>query len=381
MTYHTHTDNTYNILCVQEPSGHSVLWSQLQAGSIPGFRVFKHILVPGVSTTHTLLHFLHTHRVDAIFAGFPAFHPIGGLSATIINDPAFNANVKVIALCSRGVNFIDLETLALYPGIKLVNYDDDDDDNDNGGQVGNDVADCAMWHVMDGFRKFTLFNNVSREMGHTIKARQLIRNNTDQSFAFGHQLGKSSNGGFVLSPRGKNVLVLGMGSIGKQIAFKLQYGLGMKIHYHKRSPLFPPNANVGDDRWTFHDKESLPLALPQMDVIVVALPGNDHTYHMIDAQFLSHCKKTDLIMVNVGRATVFDMDAIEHSLKSNQLRHLGMDVFTNEPCIDQCLLSSNHDNYTNQISLTPHIGSGTKEVFDITTDYALKKIISSLRDT
>lgn len=363
-----------NILFVQEPSVNSTQWLDLQQNS--KFNVVKYILQPTTTTKESFIQFLiqceqDETPINAIFAGFPAFHPIGGLTQDIIELPVFHNNVKCVALCSRGVNFIDLDALAKY-NIKLFHYDDSQAENvttESSGneielnQVGNDVADCAMWHVLEGFRKFSYFMQQTTLLEHSIKSRQAIRGE-DNSFAFGHELNK---GQFVISPRHKKALILGMGSIGRCIATKLQFGLNMEIHYTKRSGALQD----ADKSWVYHSMDSLTDQLNMFDAIVVALPGTPETFHSIDSTFLSHCKKDNLILVNVGRASIFDMDTVSESISSGQIRHLGMDVFTNEPLIDSCLLDANNQD---KVTYTPHIGSGTKQVFDQSTDLAISQL-------
>lgn len=350
------------ILFVQEPSTSSHEWQKLLKD--PHFNVVKYILSPSTTTKESFLQFLTDQEsigkpVSLIFAGFPAFHPIGGLTKDIIESRVFHTHVKKIALCSRGMNFIDLDTLTRKEyGIQLYNYDDSPE-----WQVGNDVADCAMWHILEGFRKFSLFMKHTINTNHSIKSRQIIRDGGQTpKFAFGHEISDSA---FVMSPRGANVLIMGMGSVGLNIAKKLYYGLGMNIHYTKRQKLTP---KIDDFPMQFHSLSDLSTWLPEMDAIIVALPGTPDTYHIIDSQFLAHCKPRDLILVNVGRATVMDMDAMDQALQSGQIRHLGMDVFTHEPEIDSCLLSPRNQH---KITITPHIGSGTKQVFDKSTDQAI----------
>ena len=69
------------------------------------------------------------------------------------------------------------------------------------------------------------------------------------------------------------------------------------------------------------------------------------------------------------------MPAIEDALKNNRLRHLGVDVFHNEPLIEELLKKD--DFFT---SITPHLGSVTKEGFEQSCDLALVNIMRSVED-
>ncbi|SCU77374.1 LADA_0A00122g1_1 [Lachancea dasiensis] len=317
----------------------------------------------------TYLHETFSERVPlvAIYAGFTAFSPIGGLTKSLIEHQYFPTDtLQCITLCSRGFDACDIKSLEAY-GIKLFNYEDTATDIgveqgiSKPSLVGNDVADCVLWHVIEGFRKFSLQQQNLRHYKHTALARFCANGRSPEKFegAFGHELRTCH----ARSPRDQKALILGLGGIGKKIAYKLQHGLGMEVHYAKRSA-------DNDVEWRFHvlDDTLLPK-LSEFSTIVVALPGSQFTKHLIDRKFLSYCS-TDLILVNIGRGIILEQSAINDALRENKLRHLGVDVFYAEPYVDDFLLSCNAN-----VSSTPHIGSGTEEVFNQSCEFALNNII------
>ncbi|QHS73160.1 putative hydroxyacid dehydrogenase SPAR_G00700 [Saccharomyces paradoxus] len=321
-----------------------------------------------LDTKETFLDFLERHEQDkicAIYAGFPAFKRIGGMTRSIIEHKSFPRNtLKCIVLCSRGFDGWDLDALREH-NIRLYNYQDDKNENliENLKlhQVGNDVADCALWHILEGFRKFSYYQKLSRDAGNTLIARAKAAEKN--GFAFGHELGNM----FAESPRGKKCLILGLGSIGKQVAYKLRYGLGMEIHYCKRSEDCTASQN---ENWKFHIlDETIYAKLYQFDAIVITLPGTPQTEHLINEKFLKHCSP-DLILVNLGRGAILDLQAVSDALVEGQIKHLGVDVFYNEPQIDEKIISS--DSLT---SITPHLGSATKDVFEQSCELALTRIL------
>lgn len=124
------------------------------------------------SGKEAFLEFISQHTKEkgpivGIFGGYPQFAPLGGLNASILNDPRWPNTIKCICLCSVGYNGIDLDLLQ-EKGIHLYNYDDTIQD---AGIVANDVADCVLWHVLEGFRKFSSQMHALRSAGDTIKAR------------------------------------------------------------------------------------------------------------------------------------------------------------------------------------------------------------------
>src|SRR5947209_2318192 len=65
------------------------------------------------------------------------------------------------------------------------------------------------------------------------------------------------------------------------------------------------------------------------DVIILALPLNEHTFHMIDAQSLSRMRRGSRL-VNVGRGSVVDEEAVTQSLEQRHLGGYAADVFEME---------------------------------------------------
>ncbi|SCU87768.1 LAMI_0D07404g1_1 [Lachancea mirantina] len=309
-----------------------------------------------------------TAPLRAIYCGYMAFAPIGGLTAAVIEHEAFPKDtLQCLALCSRGINGIDIDQLMKY-GIQV--YNNSEDASANGQElslVGNDVADCVLWHVLEGFRKFSYIQTTLRDHQNTIVARYRLTGckKKDPEFAFGHVL---ANRRVVTSPRGHKALVLGMGSLGKQIAHKLEQGLGMQVHYSKRTC----DAKLA---WQFHPlDETLFAKLAQFSTVVIALPGTPETRHLVDTKFLESCS-SDLILVNVGRGFILEKSAVEKALKSGKIRHLGLDVFYNEPVVEDYLVQ-NLDN----VSITPHVGSSTASVFYQSCEHALSKIVKTVLD-
>ncbi|CCK71187.1 putative hydroxyacid dehydrogenase KNAG_0G01290 [Huiozyma naganishii CBS 8797] len=357
---------TQSILFVQDPNEESELLSSDIVKE--NYNLLRHKL----TSKDAFLKFMEEHRkqnITAIYGGFPAFRSIGGLTRDIIEHAAFYSTVRCVALCSRGVDGVDQEAL-LERGIQLFNYQDSEPDAMVSGAkqdlVGNEVADCALWHVLEGFRKFSLLMTQMRATKDTILGRAVVAGipRDQMRFAFGHELLK---GKYVESPRGKKCLILGLGNIGKQIGVKLQYGLGMEVHYAKRTEDSEVKDTYG---WQFHGMDSLLQVLPQFHAIVVALPGSPETDGLINGEFLSHCKSGELILVNIGRAAILDMDAVTSAIDNGTIRHFGTDVYSAEPAVDALVLQDEYNT-----TGTPHVGSGTVEVFAQACETALANII------
>lgn len=152
--------------------------------------------------------------------------------------------------------------------------------------------------------------------------------------------------GSVKSIYGSNILVLGLGDIGKEFS-KRAYAMGAHITGIKR--------NV-KDKPEYIDKlctmDSLYEELEKADIIVSSLPGSKSTYHLLDEKALNYVKKQP-IFVNVGRGTLIDSCVLEKALKENIFSGAYIDVTDPEPLPKD----SNLWNINNLI-ITPHVTGG-----------------------
>ncbi|KAL6937682.1 hypothetical protein ACO0RG_004201 [Hanseniaspora osmophila] len=309
-----------------------------------------------------------------IYAGYRAFLTLeDGLTEELIMASPNLQHLQMVTLCSRGINKLPLDFFKS-KGVVLTNYDDADN------YVANDVADCAMWHVMEGFRKFSFQQHIFKKFDNVLDARCKIRGDAvlDEKFAFGHEL--SHHNSKALSPMNKKVLVLGFGKIAQTLCLKLKLGLNMDVYYSTRSgesiegkkqgfKYFPWKQWEADTTNPSETKNNEP-SLDMFDCIVNCLPGTKDTLHLIDKNFLQNCcPLNNLILVNVGRGNIFDLHVINDHAKD--FRHLGLDVFYKEPL----LLEFPQMLYENS-TMTPHIGSSTDSCFLGASEYCLKKLLT-----
>ncbi len=157
---------------------------------------------------------------------------------------------------------------------------------------------------------------------------------------------------------GRSVGIIGMGKLGQAFA-KLLAGFNAKIHYYDPAPLSPvQEAIMGISRTT------LDQLLSQSDVIVVLAPLTPATQHMINAQALAKMKP-GTYLVNVGRGSVVDENAVAAALLSGHLAGYAADVFEMEDWarpdhperVAPALLAEN-----GRTLFTPHLGSGVQSV-------------------
>lgn len=92
----------------------------------------------------------------------------------------------------------------------------------------------------------------------------------------------------------------------------------------------------------------------QSDVLFVIAPGGSSTYHAVDAEFLGRMKST-AVLVNIGRGTIVDSDALAEALRRGTIWGAGLDVVEGEPRI-----GAEHPLVQEpRCVILPHIGSAT----------------------
>jgi phosphoglycerate dehydrogenase-like enzyme len=123
---------------------------------------------------------------------------------------------------------------------------------------------------------------------------------------------------------GRTVLVVGLGSIGTEVA-RLAKAFGMRVIAVNRSGRADVT-RVDEVRPSRFLGDLLPVA----HAVVLTLPLTEQTRGMIDAQAISRMR-TDAILVNVGRGGVVDEEALVQALTGGRLAGAVLDVFSIEP--------------------------------------------------
>ena len=122
---------------------------------------------------------------------------------------------------------------------------------------------------------------------------------------------------------GSTVLIAGLGGIGQQVAKRCK-ALGMTVLGVKRQVSEVENV---DEVHALADLEGI---VGRADHIVLTLPGTAQTEKLIDAHVLS-LAKPGVTVVNVGRGTVIDQNALIDALGSGQVGFAALDVFERAP--------------------------------------------------
>jgi phosphoglycerate dehydrogenase-like enzyme len=140
---------------------------------------------------------------------------------------------------------------------------------------------------------------------------------------------------------GKRVMLLGVGGIGTQVEKRLD-GFGVEL---VRVALSARD----DERGHVHGVDEVHDLLPDVDVVIVAVPYGESTHHLVDDAFLE-AMQDDALLVNVARGKVADTDALVRHTASGHVR-LAIDVVDPEP------LPDDHPLWTTPgVLVVPHVG-------------------------
>ncbi len=139
---------------------------------------------------------------------------------------------------------------------------------------------------------------------------------------------------------GKTVCIIGCGSVGTECA--------------KRFAAFGCSV-IGVDKYPREDLayqkmvslEMLPQVMPEMDIIVLTIPLDEFSRHLIGKKELASMKDRSVI-VNISRGAVVDNEAMISHLKQGRLSAV-LDVFEEEPLQESSPLWA-----MNNVVLTPH---------------------------
>ena len=243
-------------------------------------------------------------------------------------DPAINKEIldaakklKVIGVCSVGLNHIDLDT-AKANGIQVFNAP---------GLNGNAVAELTISKMLD----------ISR---HTIPANYDVKvNKTWDKYKFvGREL------------RGKTLGVLGFGRIGQRVGELARAFLMDVVAY---DPYLP--AHVFEEQ---HAKNcTIEEVLKVSDFITIHMPLTPETKNLFNAKSIAEMKD-GAVVLNMARGGIVNEQDMYEALKSGKLGGYATDVMENELAAGGLTEGAGFasplfecDNFV----VTPHLGAQT----------------------
>jgi D-2-hydroxyacid dehydrogenase (NADP+) len=122
---------------------------------------------------------------------------------------------------------------------------------------------------------------------------------------------------------GKTLGILGVGLIAEDLAPRCK-ALGMTVVGISRATRKPPSF----DRIV--PREDLPAAVADLDFLVILIPYETDTHHIVDERVLAAMKPT-AFLVNIARGGVIDEAALIHALNEGRIAGAALDAFETEP--------------------------------------------------
>ena len=132
----------------------------------------------------------------------------------------------------------------------------------------------------------------------------------------------------------------------------------MTIGYHNRRPV----QGIG-----YPYLESALALAAWSDVMVIVIPGGSSTRHMIGTAEMDALGPNGFL-VNVGRGTVVDTEALIAALKEGRLGGAALDVFEGEPKIPEALWALPN------LVMTPHMAGRSPESVAATMELVIKNM-------
>ena len=262
-------------------------------------------------------------------------------------DPAINKeildaakNLKVIGVCSVGLNHIDMDT-AKAKGIQVFNAP---------GMNANAVAELTISKMLD----------LSR---HTIPANHDVKvnKNWDKYKFVGREL------------RGKTLGILGFGRIGQRVG---ELGRAFKMNIVAYDPYLP--AHVFEEQQA--TSMSIDDVLKTADYVTIHMPLTPETKNLFNAKSISEMKP-DAVVLNMARGGIVNEKDMYEALKAGKIGGYATDVLENEVAGDGLTEDSRFysplfdlDNFV----VSPHIGAQTVDASRDIGQHIIAKVKEAL---
>ncbi|HXE81253.1 MAG TPA: D-glycerate dehydrogenase [Vicinamibacterales bacterium] len=191
---------------------------------------------------------------------------------------------------------------------------------------------------------------VTRRLG---EGERIVRAGAWKGWSFEFMLGTSL--------AGKQLGIVGPGRIGRAVGARAG-AFGMSVAYASRTPV----------EWAGAEPMSLDRLLATSDVVSLHVPLRPETRRLIDQRALARMKRT-AYLVNTTRGAVVDEAALVWALKERLIAGAALDVFEREPEVHPGLLELEN------VVLTPHLGSATRETRMAMAELAVKNVLAVLR--
>ena len=150
----------------------------------------------------------------------------------------------------------------------------------------------------------------------------------------------------------RNLCVLGLGHLGKEIARKAKLGFDMNVlgvdkyvsQFEYADEILPP--------------DRLDKALEASDFVVISLPHTPETNGLMGAPELKKMKPT-AYLINIARGEILDKEAFTLALKENWIAGAAIDVFWGDPTKEAVLEEADPLWDMPNLFITAHNATGT----------------------
>ena len=282
-----------------------------------------------------LENYINDHNIDAILVR----------SATQVRQELIEAcpSLKLIGRGGVGLDNIDVE-YAEDNGLFVINTPE---------ASSSSVAELVFAHLF-GMVRFLHSSNREMPLEGDSRFKELKK-----AYSNGTEL------------RGKTLGIIGFGKIGQEVA-KIAIGIGMNIlatdEEITSAPITLDFFNGQKTTFTINtvDKEEV---LKEADFITLHVPTQED--YIISASEIKKMKD-GVGIINTARGGILNEVDLVFAIESGKVQYAGLDVFETEPTPAVQLLMNP------EISLTPHIGGGTKEAQDRIGLELAKQIIELL---
>jgi len=232
------------------------------------------------------------------------------------------------------------------------------------GYDGVDIEACT--------EKGVIFCNVAEVMAESVAQHNWalildVSKNVSKSDRTMRVDGWLRQGRFGIELYGKTLGIVGLGAIGGRVALKGSLAFGMRILAYDPYVL-PARAQLYGAQLV-----DLGTLLKESDIVSVNCPLTPETLHLLGEEQLRLLKPT-AILVNTARGAIIDEKALIEALESRKLFGAGLDVFEDEPLSQDSLLRKFEN-----VVLTSHIASSTKEAFSKTWKGAVENILRFIK--
>ncbi len=236
----------------------------------------------------------------------------------IDKDIIDNSDIKLICIAATGMNNIDLD-YAAQKKIVVKNV---------AGYSTSSVAQLTIAYVMHFVNQINYYDT----FGKNEWKNSDIFTHLDRSF---------------YDLEGKKWGIIGLGSIGKQVA-KVADAFGCEVSYYSTS---------GKNSCDQYSQKELDKLLQESDIISIHSPLNDQTNNLINSSNLGQLKD-NAILLNLGRGGIVNEQDITDEIEKRKI-YFATDVVSKEPIESSSPLLTIKKK--DQLILTPHIAWGSQE--------------------